>query len=233
MLFCVVAAPVTALSLHSSRLCNDCRPPKRIMAPQGRDKPLVHRVCPASAQGREQALDMCLLNEYLGIRKGVEKVSPKGCQCLHYPCLGIERIQQYTKSLARVGPVSHAHPTHTDPLYAGTPHPHMSQIHIWPTCTMQMPPHTPYTLPPYKHTIYTYYIYFSTLHTRTIHTCQTRLPSHHTYATDTHTYYHTCHTYLPTHHRAYMSYTYLQHTTYYTQTAYIHTTHTRTSTLNM
>lgn len=79
MVFCMVAAPVTALSLHSSRrLCNDCRPPKRIMAPQGRDRPLVHCVCPASAQGREQALDMCLLNEYLGIRKEVEKVSPKG-----------------------------------------------------------------------------------------------------------------------------------------------------------
>lgn len=75
----MVAAPVTALSLHSSgRLYNDCRPPKRIMALQGRDQPLVHRVCPASAQSTEQVLDMCLLNEYLGIRMEVELVSPKG-----------------------------------------------------------------------------------------------------------------------------------------------------------
>lgn len=127
----------------------------------------------------------------------------------------------YTSNTNR-SPICWHSPVHICHRYTYGPHIpcrclHTHHIHFPHTHTLYI--HTPYTSPLFTHT-------------PDIH-AKTHLPSHHTYATDTHTYYHTCHTYLPIHHIAYMSHTYLQHTTYSTQAAYIHTTHIHTSTLNM
>lgn len=154
--FCLAAAPVTALSLHSSgRLCNDCRPPKRITAVQGRDQPLVHCVCPASAQGTEHAPDMCLLKEYSGGRREAEEEAPRDDSVYIIPVSVSKGSNNAQKAWPERGQ-SLIHTGHTYiPPYAGA-RPSTCHRHTWPTCTVQMPSHT-------------HHIHFP-IHTNTIHT---------------------------------------------------------------
>lgn len=135
------SAPVTAFSLHSpGRLCNDCRPPKRIMAPWGRAQPLVRCVCPARSR---HLTCVFFLNEYSGIGKGSREGKPQGMTMSTYLFPRVRMIQQYTKGLARVRVecLSYTPDTHTSPTCRHT----FSQGHkyLWPTYTMRIPPHTP------------------------------------------------------------------------------------------
>lgn len=154
--FCVAAAPVTALSLHSSgRLCNDCRPPKRISALQGRDQPLVHCVCPASAQGTEHAPDMCLLKEYSGGRREAEEEAPRDDSVYIIPV----SVSKGSNNAQKARPEWGQSLIHTGHTYI----PHML-AHALPHVTDTHGPHVLCRCP------HTHIIYTSPIHTNTIHT---------------------------------------------------------------
>lgn len=148
-----------------------------------------------------------------------------GWQSLHYPCLSVKTIQQYTKAWPWSGTVSLIHRSHThthSPTGQDTPFHYVTDIHYGPhvpcRCLhMGHAHHTLYTVPSPPACIHTTHTYICPHFTHSEHTCQTYLLICYTHA------YHTSMP-LTSLHITHTHHTSMPHSTLHTlHTCHIHT----------